>query len=342
MLQIIRILIRWLIRVDALLHLHTYGGTLVWPVMGVVSTRPDRLTALLPAVVLVTLAFNSFGYMLNDVVDLSVDRTNPLRQDSVLVQGLMRSWQVLALALALIPGMVALHFVFGLPAPALRFLLAAIVTMVVYDLYGKRCRLPLLMDSVLGACGVALVLYGASLTGGVLNRVTIHVALSAAVFALLINAFLNDLRDLANDHLHGARRTAAFLGSHARAGSRTISRLLGFYCLQLQLFLVTLALLAAHTLGGLAGRRLWALTLVAVAQVIAYLCLLRLRDPAWQIVARLHAVSLPMPIVIALSGQMPLRSFAVLVPMYLLPGLLLEQVREAFKAVYALGLRHLD
>jgi 4-hydroxybenzoate polyprenyltransferase len=85
-----------------------YCLTAILPLLGGVSAS-SQLTAFRIAVVLVVAGcFHIFAYVLNDVIDLPVDRTQSLRQRDPLVSGIISPRRALGIALVQIPLALAL------------------------------------------------------------------------------------------------------------------------------------------------------------------------------------------------------------------------------------------
>ncbi|MEO8083115.1 MAG: UbiA family prenyltransferase [Ardenticatenales bacterium] len=205
--------------VDGLLRVHFVFFSALLPVLGGVSVRRTLSPGAIAALVAIGLCFHVFAYVLNDVVDLPIDRTQPLRRRDPLVRGVIRPGQALGLALAAVPLGLALTL-----APPLRGGWAAAIAlcvgfgcMAVYDVYGKRAAFPPLTDAVQGVAWGSLAVVGALAVGGPTTAGTWVAAAHAALFILLINGIHGGLRDLANDVAGGARTTAIVFGARPRA-----------------------------------------------------------------------------------------------------------------------------
>jgi 4-hydroxybenzoate polyprenyltransferase len=226
------------------LRISTLGFTALLPLVGAASAKPGFDAVAAAWQLAVALAFHVFAYMLNDVVDLWVDRTEPLRADAPLVRGAMSQAQACAIALAQVP----LAFGLGLAGGAVPRAIA-FVAMAVYDLWGKRCRWPLLTDAVQSAGWCALLLAGAEFGGAAAGAATWAIVGYVFLCVMLVNGVHGALRDLANDQARGAHTTAVWFG--ARAGAGTAVRVpvrLTTYALGLQAGLVISALGALATL----------------------------------------------------------------------------------------------
>jgi 4-hydroxybenzoate polyprenyltransferase len=179
-----------------------------------------------PGLVAVAIAFHLFAYLLNDVVDLPIDRTDPRRAATPLVLGTISPRLALLLALAQIPVAALLVIVMGGGVSGLATLTVLCAAIVVYDLWGKRCPLPPFTDGIQGVSWAALGWLAADLVG----EPTVWTLVLAAyflVFIMLANGVHGSIRDLVNDRRHGARTTATWFG--AEPGPDGAVRLSGSY-----------------------------------------------------------------------------------------------------------------
>ena len=278
---------RWATAFYLTIRVSALGFTLVLPLVGAVS-RGGAIGAWQMAVLmLVALSFHVFAYVLNDVVDLRLDRSEPLRADSPLVQGTFGRNQSLALAWVQLPVAFGLAYVAAASAAALGMLLVAFAAMAAYNLYGKRCRWPVFTDAVQAIGWCALLGMGAAWHGPPGNAPvgygpvwpTFAGWIAAFVFfcVMLVQGVHGGLRDLANDQRGGARTTALWLG--ARPGSGTgivISGAMAGYAVLLQAALWLTAMAAASAppnMAASASMRLLVIALLVAASgalVLAY------------------------------------------------------------------------
>lgn len=240
--------VAWLPTLYLTIRVSTLGFTLLLPLLGAASAQRALTGAPVLALIAVGLAFHIFAYVLNDVVDLPVDRTEPLRADSPLVRGTISRAQALWLALLQLPLAFVLAFVAGAGPLALLMLGAAFAGLTIYDLYGKRSRWPLLTDVIEAGGFCALVLFGALLVGAP-RPDTVWLLGIVFVYVLLITGVHGSVRDLANDYARGARTTAIWLGVRPADGSAVkLSGALIAYAFVLQGAMALLALVALEAM----------------------------------------------------------------------------------------------
>ncbi|MFV9503545.1 MAG: UbiA family prenyltransferase [Oscillochloridaceae bacterium umkhey_bin13] len=253
-----------------LVRLSALGASLVLPLQGAASADATLNLRRAVGLVGVAAAFHGAVYLDNDLCDLELDRTQPLRAHYPLVRGAISPAQARALALACGATSLALDGVIAAPGrhrTRRASLGAALLLLAVYNRWGKRCPLPPLTDLV-QACGwVALLRYGAEATGQPPNRLTKLLAGYELGLIMLVNGVHGPLRDLANDAACGARTTALWLGARIDPNDRmVVPPALAAYALVLQLVLVgMLGAAAAQPQTSARGR--WGAALVVLLTV---------------------------------------------------------------------------
>lgn len=230
------------IRVSAL------GATMLVALLGTASAplgAPSIET--FAAVAVIAILFHVFAYVLNDVVDLDLDRTEPRRGEMPLVTGAISPPVAAAIALGCVPLAGWLTFLVAprpSVVPALASLALAFVGLAVYDLFGKRTSWPPVTDVIQGLGWAALLMGGAWIGGGV-TTLTWALAAYVAVFIVMTNGVHGALRDLPNDQRHRTVTTASLLGARTTGDDRRIvSSALQAYAWILQGILIALMGLA--------------------------------------------------------------------------------------------------
>ena len=247
-----------------------FSFTAMLPLLGAATVAPQLTGHQALGLVGVAFAFHSFSFVLNDVIDLPVDRTQSLRSEAPLVRGAIRPWQALVFALFQAP--LALVITVWLDGEGWSYVAlgAAFSLMAVYNLWGKRTIVPLLTDVAQGVAWAALVVYGASLTSGHLTSLTLNLFAFVVVYIILINGVHGSLRDLANDLKWGMRSTAILLGARPRNATQlVIPQRLVLYALALQALLVGLLLLPLIQNHFGYTPTAWAITLAAILLLTA-------------------------------------------------------------------------
>lgn len=227
------------------IRVSTLGFTLPLPLLGHASAQRELPLDVAGPLLAIGLAFHVFAYVLNDVMDLPVDRGEPLRADSLLVRGVIRPSQALALALLPLPLAFAIAWAAGAPPAALLALGAAFAGMAAYDVYGKRCRWPLLTDAVQALGWCALMAVGLHWQAAPPRADTPWLLAYVFLTVLLVNGVHGGLRDVDNDRRAGARTTAIAFGVRVGTDGRLqLPPAFAAYTMALQAALIGCALMA--------------------------------------------------------------------------------------------------
>ncbi len=244
------------------LRFSAFGATATLPLLGAGSTEPQLGMRRTLGLLGIAAAFHAFAYVHNDVCDLEIDRTQPLRADYPLVRGDMSPQAALVIALGCVPVAFALdrwvvrddrrdapvgRLVGRRDAPPGRLYLAsAFVLMAIYNRWGKMCPFPPLTDLVQGASWALLIGYGATVSGQPVNRLTRTLIAYELLLILMVNGVHGSLRDLGNDRARGARTTAIMLGAEETPDGLRVGPGLIAYAAALQCALLALPLWAAR------------------------------------------------------------------------------------------------
>lgn len=219
-----------------------FSFSLVLPLLGAATVTHTLSWGRALTLIGVAGAFHIFAYVLNDVVDLPIDRTQALRQHDPLVAGTIRPNAALAIALFQVPLAGAITWALHPQLRAYLALAAAFCLLAAYDLWGKRISAPLLMDLLQGGGWSALVLYGAYTTHAPPGRLTAVAGAFVVVFVLLINGVHGGLKDLSNDLSHGVVTTPTALNVRVTEKGVVLSRAFVTYGIGLQAALLVIAL----------------------------------------------------------------------------------------------------
>ena len=190
-----------------------FGFTSSQVLMGIAAVTPWPEWNRLIAILAVAMAYHVFTYVQNDVMDLPIDQTQPLRAEDPLVSGLISPSAAMTLALAQIPIAFLITWWIGGGFWAYVTLVIGFVFMTLYNLFGKRCPVPMITDAVQGISWSTLAVYGSLIAAGHVNVLTFIAAGFGFGFLFLINGIHGGLRDLRNDLGIGCETTAIFFGA---------------------------------------------------------------------------------------------------------------------------------
>jgi 4-hydroxybenzoate polyprenyltransferase len=254
-----------------------FNFTAMLPILGAVTVHPSLLWHQILGLVLVALAFHTFAYLLNDIVDLPIDRTESLRQDSPLVRGTVQLRYALGIVHVQIPIAILGTLWLDGGLAAYSCLMAAFLLATIYDLWGKRCPFPPITDAVLALACCAFMLYGTFVTGRSPTLLTAALVNFVFIFALMINGIHGALKDLGNDFRTGASTTAIFLGARpTQRGLVLPFSLIVYTCLLQSALLILMFLplfydLGHYEYGGVA--RLWTAVTMACCGATSFILL---------------------------------------------------------------------
>jgi len=309
----------WVLITDRFIRLHQLFFTAVWALLGAASVGRDLAPGELGALLGVVLAFHIYTYVLNDVIDLPLDRTQPQRSGDPLVSGAIRPWQALLIALVQPVLAVLLTTVLGGSWRAHATLLGGFALMGAYNLWGKCCYVPPLTDAIQGCAWGSLAIYAPLALGAEPSGLAWTVAVYVAVFTLLFNGVHGSLRDLANDFSSGARTTAIVFGARPApdAGDAYVPRALAvFASVVLAALIVTSTALVLRNDFGY-GQTGWVITAIAVGALNLFAVALqptvvRPRGPAWDRAWRLQLYLLMIAPSVAFIGHLSVPMLFVL------------------------------
>ncbi|RRR66351.1 MAG: hypothetical protein EI684_20930 [Candidatus Viridilinea halotolerans] len=230
------------------LRFSAFGATALLPLTGAAAAEAQLTNRHALGLLGVAAAFHGFAYIHNDLCDLAVDRSQPLRAAYPLVRGTLDVHTARLLSL----GSLALAYVgdalVGAPqrtAARRQRLTMAWACLAIYNHWGKRCPWPPLTDGVQALGWAALLAYGAATTGQADPPLLPLLLAYEIVLILQVNGIHGALRDLANDAACGARTTALWLGARPQAhGGFAPTPALAAYALSLQAAMTILALSA--------------------------------------------------------------------------------------------------
>jgi 4-hydroxybenzoate polyprenyltransferase len=156
-----------------------------------------------------------FGFVLNDYVDVEVDRLSHELSERPLVKGTISKRSALAISLASVLTSLALTAVF-FPSPmVIMVLLVSIVLGAAYNIYGKRFYLS---DLLLAGATSGFCLFGALAVSEALSWRSWIVAALIFLQFFFMNAVEGGIKDVEHDSAAGVKTTSIFLGVRFEGG----------------------------------------------------------------------------------------------------------------------------
>ncbi|HXQ34937.1 MAG TPA: UbiA family prenyltransferase [Anaerolineales bacterium] len=199
----------------------------IFPLMGS-ATATTQLTGFhLLGILGGVFAFHIYVSLLNDIVDLPLDRTNPARGAYPLVSGRISSNTALVITLIQIPIAAAIIYWQSGSSAAYFAMAAAFGMMTIYNIWGKRSPFPPAIDVIQGIGFSSLVLYGAALAGGLTPLSWLTFALGV-IWMVIIN-LLGGLHDLHSDLAFGVNTTPIYFGVRTPGTEESIPSFVPYY-----------------------------------------------------------------------------------------------------------------
>jgi len=285
----------------------------------------------------VGISFHIFSYVLNDVIDLPLDRTEPLRYSYPLVRGVVSPSAALAFCLLQIPIAFFLLLLIGSTVQAYLWLAASLILMTVYNFWGKRCSYPLLTDFAQGCSWSALSVCGAATVSQSVWPIMAIPFVFITIYVLMINGIHGSLRDLANDFARGVHSTAIQLGARPRAdGTIVMSPQLKFYAGLLQVLLGIIVILPI--VFSWLSQQLIVTAIVGIITIGAVVltfslfiaaAMQRANPNRAMLLGLLHMIIVPVTLIALFSDQLGFQLVSITLIVYLSPYLLSQTLFRA-------------
>ena len=222
--------------VTTLLRFEYLSVAVIFPLIGS-ATAINRLTGFqLLGILGGAFAFHIYVSLLNDIIDLPLDRTNPARAAYPLVSGNISLRAALLITLVQIPVAAAVIYWQAGSLMAYFAMALALGMMTIYNIWGKRSPLPPAIDVIQGIGFSSLVLYGAALTGGLTPLTWLTFALGI-IWMVIIN-LLGGLHDLHSDLAFGVNTTPIYFGIRPPGREESIPSFVHYYGYTLHVLMV--------------------------------------------------------------------------------------------------------
>lgn len=199
---------------------------------------------LLGIVFIIGVFYHVFLYVLNDYIDLEVDKKSKDLQRKPLVSGVIPKQNALILTSLAIITMYVLTVVFFPYLHTLLVLSFAVVLGIIYDCFGKK--MPGLADFVMAGSLSATFLFGASTVSAPFSMVVYLTFLIILFFTVYGNAVEGGLKDVDHDYLGGAKTLATIMGVKVEKGRLLMTKKFAFFSWSVEIISFVLILLLAN------------------------------------------------------------------------------------------------
>ena len=195
---------------------------LMLPLLGGASVQQQLNGTHVIWLILSAFCFHIFISVQNDIYDLQLDRTDPRRRNYPLVTGAVSVEFASVLVGLQVPLVFVLCAWWGMSQPLSTSAILVFGMLSIYNMFGKRTRLPIFTDLVQGIGFAALILFGSFSTGHA--TLLSAIAFWGVVIWMMQTNHLGGLRDLQSDYLFDTFTTPISLGSKYRREGFFISR----------------------------------------------------------------------------------------------------------------------
>jgi 4-hydroxybenzoate polyprenyltransferase len=305
------------------------GATMILPFLGIFTIVSSISLTRFLGFLGIGLSFHVFAYVTNDVVDLPLDKSEPGRTGSPLVNGYIKTASALIFAIAQIP--LSMYFTMLLSGTVWAYLslMSSYVLMSIYNLWGKKMQVPIVTDVIQGVGWSFLVLYGFTFGNKSIDLVVIFVCLYIVLCIMMTNGVHASLRDIENDYRHGAKTTAIYLGTIPQEGKPlSLSTALKVYSIILQCGLFVISILSVSLLWNQYISPLFTLMLMILMNtlsVIVFILAAKLRS---FLLGLIHMFLFLLNKILLFSGAVEIGALSGILAVYLIPYMLTETAIE--------------
>lgn len=199
---------------------------------------------LLFLVFLIGALYHIFLYVLNDYIDIEVDRQSKDLQRKPLVSGDISERNALAIVFLAVIMMYLLTILFFPYVQTFLILSIAVILGAIYDCFGKR--ITGVSDFIMAGSLASMFLFGASTVYFPFSQVVILMFLIILFFTVYGNAVEGGLKDVDHDYLAGARTLATVMGVKVRDGRLILSKGFALFSWSIEIVSFILIILLAY------------------------------------------------------------------------------------------------
>lgn len=218
------------------------------PIIGALSLQQTPSFIDLLALAGIGISAHIFGFIVNDLMDVALDKQNPFRQRSPLVRGEVKIWQAWVFVLIQLPISYLLYVgVLNGQTGGLVWLGLSVSLSVIYNLFSKWRWLPRLLAEIALASSITLLgISGAWVYQQVLPTEVWLYCGTLGLILLSVNSVPSGLKDIQFDKMFGARSFVLSLGVEvSRDGILSLPRMLTVYLVVIQACILCFVVLLA-------------------------------------------------------------------------------------------------
>ena len=203
-----------------LFRFQTCAATASAPLIGGLVNEQREIFPLF-ILLLIGILYHIYGFVLNEYIDVEVDKKSLDLHKKPLVSGsIPGKYAKFIIVLSCVCACALTIIFFPTPFPIV-FLLLAIVLGGIYDIFGKKI---LGSDFILGGGFFFICLSGASTFSNDFTSITYVVCFLYFFHIIFNNAVEGGLKDVYHDHLAGAKTSATRMGVQVKEGRPTVTK----------------------------------------------------------------------------------------------------------------------
>jgi len=183
-----------------------------------------------------------FGSVLNDYVDIKVDKKSEYHKEKPLVSGAITKNQALFITLFSCFCGYALTIIFFWSIYPLIFLSLALLFTIIYDVKGKEI---LGSDVFMGGSAFFGCLFGASIVSIHFSNLVIIISIAVFIYIVSFTGVVGGLKDADHDALAGGKTTATRMGVNIVNGKMLVTNKFKIFSYGLDVVYIVLIILAA-------------------------------------------------------------------------------------------------
>jgi 4-hydroxybenzoate polyprenyltransferase len=205
-----------------LMRFHAGAQEALFPLIGALIVGMRDLI-LLGIIFVVGLFFHIFGHVLNDYLDIAVDKKSAELKDKPLISGITPASHAIAIIVIAIVIPYILIIIFFPTIYTILFFSLALLFGGLYDIYGKK--IPGISDAILGSSFTFSYFFGVSTVTISFTNLVFIVGALIFVGIIFANVVEGGLKDVDHDYLGGKKTLATIMGVKVKEGKLKISRL---------------------------------------------------------------------------------------------------------------------
>lgn len=256
-----------------LIRIQTSAATASAPLLGGLIAGQHEIIPLF-ILLIIGIIYHIYGFVLNEYIDVQVDKKSKDLHDKPLVSGSIPIAHAKFIVIFSSAASCIITIIFFKEVLSILFLLIAIILGGVYDVYGKKI---VGSDFVLGAGFFFLCIFGASTYTSNFTIIIYLVGFAYFFHIVFNNAVEGGLKDVDHDFLAGAKTTATRLGVKVKEKRLIVTRAFQGFSVTMTIIFLALVFLILYfqDFNFLSGKYLLQIIIVLVLTLILFISLFK-------------------------------------------------------------------